>query len=41
MDWQSKTLDTYPIEHPWDQMAVHIRDMYDTPTMAAQLCVAV
>ena len=27
MGWPSKSLDMYPMEHHWDQMAVHIHDM--------------
>ena len=32
MDWPAKIPDMDAIEHIWDQMAIHIRDMDNPPT---------
>ena len=37
IDWPAKSPDMYPIEHIWDQMTIHIRDMDSLPTTQQQL----
>ena len=37
VDWQGKDPDMNPIEQIWGQMAIHIRDMYNPPTIQQQL----
>ena len=37
MDWPAKSPDMKAIEHIWDQMAIHMRDMDNHPTTQQQL----
>ena len=41
MDWPSRSLDMYPIEHFWDQTMVFIRDMNEPPFIVPEMWRAV